>query len=225
MLLSALVSKYCFILTNVKSAFIAISVVFFVLTGQAANNVNKAYMEHKKDLDTATFGGGCFWCIEAIFEQLTGVKKVVSGYAGGETKNPTYGQVCSGETGHAEVCQVIFDSEIISYKDLLLVFFASHDPTTPDRQGPDFGSQYRSIILYHDDAQKNAALTVIKSLTEQKIFSDQIVTELAPLRTFYAAEEEHQHYFANNPNRPYCTVYINPKIAKIRKNFSRYFKK
>ncbi|HOH84838.1 MAG TPA: peptide-methionine (S)-S-oxide reductase MsrA, partial [Bacteroidales bacterium] len=119
-------------------------------------------MEHKTNLDTATFGGGCFWCIEAVFEQVAGVKQVVSGYAGGETKNPTYGQVCSGETGHAEVCQVVFDPEIISYKELLLIFFASHDPTTPDRQGPDFGSQYRSVIFYHDEQQEITAKNLIK---------------------------------------------------------------
>ncbi len=182
-------------------------------------------MEHKMKFDTATLGGGCYWCIEAIFEQIIGVKQVVSGYAGGKTKNPTYGQVCSGETGHAEVCQIVFDTEIIDYEELLLIFFASHDPTTPDRQGPDFGSQYRSIILYHNKQQKNIATSIIKTLTDQKVYGSQIVTELEPFTTFYRAEEEHQHYFANNPSQPYCTVYINPKIAKIRKNLSKYFKK
>jgi len=205
-------------------AVIALSVLFYVLPGQAAEIVKKECMEHKTNLDTATFGGGCFWCIEAVFEQVAGVKQVVSGYAGGETKNPTYGQVCSGETGHAEVCQVVFDPEIISYKELLLIFFASHDPTTPDRQGPDFGSQYRSVIFYHDEQQEITAKNLIKILTEQKVYNDPIITEIAPFTVFYRAENYHQEYYKNNSSQPYCTVVITPKLTKIRKNFSRYLK-
>lgn len=181
-------------------------------------------METNVRHDTATFGGGCFWCTEAIFEQMKGVKEVVSGYAGGTTKNPTYGEVCSGETGHAEVAQILFDPEIISFKELLLIFFSSHDPTTLNRQGADIGTQYRSVIFYHDAQQKKDAENMIKMLTEQKVYKNPIITEIAPYTIFYRAENYHQEYYQNNSSQPYCSVVINPKLTKIRKNFEKYLK-
>ncbi len=205
-------------------------IIFFVciISFSACSNTEIAskttLMETNVRYDTATFGGGCFWCIEAIFEQLKGVKEVVSGYAGGTTENPTYGQVCSGETGHAEVTQILFDPEIISYKELLLIFFSSHDPTTLNRQGADIGTQYRSVIFYHHVQQKNDAENMIKMLTEQKIYKDPIVTEIAPYSIFYRAENYHQEYYQNNSSQPYCSVVINPKLAKFRKNFEKYLK-
>jgi len=181
-------------------------------------------MEINSKTDTAIFGGGCFWCIEAVFEQIKGVKKVVSGYAGGTTKNPTYGLVCSGETGHAEVCQILFDPEIISYEKLLLIFFSAHDPTTSDRQGPDTGTQYRSVLFYYNEEQKNAAEKIIKILTEQKVFKEPIVTQVVPYSVFYPAENYHQQYYQNNTSQPYCRIIINPKLEKIKEHFSEYLK-
>jgi len=161
----------------------------------------------------ATLGGGCFWCTEAVFERLEGVETVVSGYAGGQTKNPTYKEVCSGETGHAEVIQVKFDPAKISFEELLEVFWQAHDPTTLNRQGADTGTQYRSIILCHDEAQKAAAE---KSKAEAKgMFKRPIITEIAPLTVFYPAEKEHQDFFRLNPNYPYCVYVIHPKLRKL----------
>jgi len=163
----------------------------------------------------ATFGGGCFWCTEAVFERLDGVKSVVSGYAGGKTPNPTYKQVCSGETGHAEVIQVEFDPAKISFAKLLETFWQAHDPTTLNRQGADAGTQYRSVIYYHDEAQKQAAEKSKKDAQIQ--FTAPIVTEIAPMAKFYAAEDYHQDYFRNNPNAPYCSFVIRPKLQKLKK--------
>ncbi|MBL7115492.1 MAG: bifunctional methionine sulfoxide reductase B/A protein [Kiritimatiellae bacterium] len=163
----------------------------------------------------ATFGGGCFWCVEAGFEMLDGVKEVVSGYAGGSTKNPTYEQVCSKTTGHAEVVQIRFDPAVISYRKLLDMFFRMHDPTTPNRQGADVGSQYRSIILYHDAEQKQEAEDVIKELADEKVFEDQIVTEVTAFQKFYEAEKYHQNYFRQNSKQPYCQMVIKPKLKKL----------
>ena len=166
--------------------------------------------------ELATFGGGCFWCIEAVFERLDGVKSVVSGYAGGRTPNPDYRQVCGGATGHAEVVQVEFDPRRISYERLLGVFWRAHDPTTPNRQGADVGTQYRSIILYHDETQKAAAE---QSKTEaQKMFRDPIVTEIVPLTVFYPAEDYHQGYFDDNRGAPYCSLVIQPKLEKLEES-------
>jgi peptide-methionine (S)-S-oxide reductase len=163
--------------------------------------------------ETATLGGGCFWCTEAIYQMLPGVKSVTSGYAGGTTENPTYKQVCSGETGHAEVIQIEFDPKVISYEKILNAFWDAHDPTTLNRQGYDSGTQYRSIILYNSEAQHAAA---VKSKTEaQKRFKDPIVTEIVPLKKFYKAEGYHQNYFQNNPNQPYCQAVIRPKVEKF----------
>jgi peptide-methionine (S)-S-oxide reductase len=165
--------------------------------------------------EMATLGGGCFWCVEAVFERLDGVKAVTSGYAGGAKDNPTYKEVCSGTTGHAEVVQIEFDPRKISYEQLLEVFWDAHDPTTLNRQGPDTGTQYRSIILYHGEAQKQAAEK--SKLAAQTRFPRSIVTEIAPLTKFYAAEAYHQDYFRNNPNAPYCQVMIKPKLEKLKK--------
>ncbi len=190
-----------------------------------AENLSKSNsMDTNVKYDTATFGGGCFWCIEAIFEQVKGVKEAVSGYAGGTVKGPTYDQVCSGNTGHAEVVRVVFDPEIISYKELLLIFFSSHDPTTLNRQGADAGTQYRSVIFYHHMQQKTTAEEMIKILTDQKVYENPIVTQLQPVTDFYPAEKYHQQYYENNASQPYCRIVINPKLEKFRKNFEKYLK-
>jgi peptide-methionine (S)-S-oxide reductase len=169
--------------------------------------------------ELATYGGGCFWCVEAVFQRLDGVKKVVSGYAGGKTENPTYKQVCSGETGHAEVIQIEFDPKKISYSDLLDVFWLAHDPTTLNRQGADRGTQYRSIILYHDERQKQLAEASKKKAAGQ--FRDSIVTEIVPLTKFYKAEDYHQNYYNDNQNAPYCQFVIRPKLDKLLKKLSK----
>ena len=172
--------------------------------------------------ETATLAGGCFWCLEAVYDQLKGVQDVVSGYAGGSRPNPTYEQVCSGSTGHAEVVQVKFDPSVVSFRDLLGIFFAIHDPTTLNRQGGDIGTQYRSAIFYHSPEQKTIADEVIRELTEQKLWSDPIVTEVTPLSEFYPAEAYHQEYYERNPNQGYCQAVVGPKVAKFR---SKYFEK
>ncbi|MFP4322974.1 MAG: peptide-methionine (S)-S-oxide reductase MsrA [Anaerolineales bacterium] len=172
--------------------------------------------------EIATLGGGCFWCLEAVYQQLQGVEKVVSGYAGGHVPNPTYEQVCAKTTGHAEVVQITYDSAVVSFADILDVFFTIHDPTTQDRQGADVGPQYRSIILYHDNAQKQVAEAKIAEYNA--VWDDPIVTEVEPLETFYAAEAYHQNYFNNNPNQGYCMVVIAPKVAKFREKFMQRLK-
>jgi peptide-methionine (S)-S-oxide reductase len=164
--------------------------------------------------ETATLGGGCFWCIEAALKELRGVESVTSGYAGGHVDDPSYRAVCRGQTGHAEVVQVEFDPDAISYRDLLEVFFTIHTPTTLNREGPDVGSQYRSAIYHHDDDQRQVAEAVIEDL--KPLFDDEIVTELEPLETFYRAEEKHQDYYEKHPRDTYCTVNIDPKLSKIR---------
>jgi peptide-methionine (S)-S-oxide reductase len=167
--------------------------------------------------ETATLGGGCFWCIEAVFDELRGVEKVESGYSGGHVENPTYRAVCTGMTGHAEVVRVEFDPEEVSFREILEVFFSVHDPTTKDRQGADVGPQYRSVIFYHDEEQKRVAGEVISDLEARGIWERPIVTELAPFEEFYRAEDYHQEYFRNNPGQPYCQVVVAPKVAKFRK--------
>ena len=168
----------------------------------------------------ATLGGGCFWCVEAVYLGLRGVTRVVSGYAGGQVPNPTYEQVCGKKTGHAEVVQVTFDPDQVSYEDLLRVFFTVHDPTTKDRQGNDVGPQYRSIILTHDDAQREAAGRIIAEIAAAGIWPGSIVTEVRPLEAFWPAEEYHQNYFARNPWQGYCQAIVAPKVAKFRKTFA-----
>ncbi len=167
----------------------------------------------------ATLGGGCFWCLEAVYVELRGVQRVVSGYAGGSMPFPTYDQVCSGRTGHAEVVQVTFDPATVSYKELLEVFFTIHDPTTRNRQGHDVGTQYRSIIFYQSDEQKRTAEQVMASASAAGLWQAPIVTELVPLETFYPAEGYHQDYYARNPSQPYCQMVIAPKVAKFRKQY------
>ncbi|HEV8401333.1 MAG TPA: peptide-methionine (S)-S-oxide reductase MsrA [Gemmatimonadales bacterium] len=172
--------------------------------------------------ELATLAGGCFWCLEAVFQQLRGVTKVVSGYTGGSVPNPSYQAVCTGTTGHAEVTQVTFDPAVIAYRDLLDIFFTIHDPTTVNRQGNDEGTQYRSAIFYHSPAQKAEAERTIKDLEAEKVWDDPIVTEVVPLEKFYAAENYHQDYYARNPDQAYCRAVIAPKVAKLR---SKYFEK
>jgi peptide-methionine (S)-S-oxide reductase len=170
--------------------------------------------------ETATLGGGCFWCLEAVFKDLRGVISVMSGYAGGEVPNPTYKAVCTGRTGHAEVVQVKFDPAQLDYADLLRVFFAIHDPTTKDRQGNDVGTQYRSIILTHSDAQAATARAVMQEIADAKIWPARLVTQIEPLKAFYEAEAEHHDYFARNPYSGYCQAVVAPKVVKFRKQFA-----
>jgi len=176
-------------------------------------------------LELATFGNGCFWCTEAIFQQLEGVTKVDSGYAGGKGKDPTYKEVCTGTTGHAEVIRIAFDPNIITYNELLEVFFSTHDPTTLNRQGADVGTQYRSAIFYHNDAQKVAAEKMIAALMVEKVFETKIVTEITPINNYFAAENYHQDYYNNNKNQGYCRAVINPKLEKFKKKFKSKLKK
>jgi len=173
----------------------------------------------------ATLGGGCFWCLEAAFEQVAGVKLVVSGYAGGRIPDPTYEQVCTGRTGHAEVVQITFDPAVISYRELLDIFFVLHDPTTPDRQGADAGPQYRSIILYHSDEQRRIAEATIRELDAAGLWPDPVITQVVPLTDFFPAEDYHQHYFQRNPHQPYCQFVVAPKVQKVRQKFSYRLKR
>jgi peptide-methionine (S)-S-oxide reductase len=165
----------------------------------------------------ATLAGGCFWCLEAVYDQLQGVDSVESGYSGGEVSNPTYQQICTGMTGHAEVVQITFDPSLVSYREILELFFTIHDPTTLNRQGADVGSQYRSAIFYHDDEQRQVSEQVIREMTAAKVWDDPIVTEVVPFRAFYRAEDYHQQYFERNGHQPYCRVVIAPKVSKFRK--------
>ncbi len=174
--------------------------------------------------ETAVFGGGCFWCLEAVFQQIKGILSVTSGYAGGTMENPNYRVVCEGDTGHAEVVRIEFDSSVISYRELLEIFFSSHDPTTPNRQGNDVGEQYRSIILYTSEAQKKIAEAYIQELTVMGVFPNKIVTQVQPLGKFYEAEAYHQDYYNKNPDQPYCQVVIHPKLAKLRSRHSKLLK-
>lgn len=174
--------------------------------------------------ETATFGGGCFWCVEAIFERVEGVEKVESGYAGGEVPNPSYAEVTAGSTGHAEVVQIIFDPDKVSYASLLKIFFETHDPTTLNRQGADVGTQYRSVIFYHSQEQQEMAGRIIRDLDQSGIWKNPIVTSVDAFTAFYPAEDYHQEYFENNPNQGYCRVVIRPKVEKFEKAFRNYLK-
>ncbi len=178
-----------------------------------------------KQSEIATLAGGCFWCLEAVFDDLKGVESVESGYSGGHVHSPSYAQVCDGNTGHAEVVQITFDPQVISYRDLLTVFFTVHDPTTLNRQGNDAGAQYRSAIFYHNEEQKKIAEGVIQEIGAEKIWDDPIVTEVAPFNHFYIAEDYHQEYFKKNPFQGYCRVVIAPKVTKFRQHFSDRLKK
>lgn len=176
--------------------------------------------EHPPIREIATVGGGCFWCTESVFTLVRGVESVVSGYAGGHVVNPSYEQVCGKQTGHAEVVQITFDPAALSYRDVLQIFFATHDPTTPNRQGNDIGPQYRSVIFTHSDEQKRDAEAVIAELSATGIFSGPIITEVTGFTNFYPAEDYHQGYFRDNPNQPYCHFVIDPKVTKFRKQFA-----
>jgi len=178
-------------------------------------------MNHTDSREVATLAGGCFWCMEAVFEQIDGVDSVVPGYVGGTTSNPTYEQVCSDKTGHAEAVQVTLDPSIISYREILEIFFSTHDPTTPNRQGADVGTQYRSAVFYHNKVQKVIAEQLIRELAEGHTWKNPVVTQIVPLAKFYLAEDYHRNYFARHPEQQYCQVVISPKIAKLRRQWAK----
>lgn len=213
-----------------KTGFLILFLITTLLAGCTKTNSPEEKgkkMEENKDaqLDTATFGSGCFWCSEAIFERLNGVKSVTSGFSGGERPNPTYEEVCTGRTDHAEVIQIAFDPKVISFDELLEVFWKTHDPTTLNRQGADVGTQYRSVIFYHNDEQKNKAKKYKEELNKEGIWDNPIVTEISPFKNFYSAEEYHQEYYDKNPNAGYCSFVITPKIEKFKKIFKDRLKK
>lgn len=194
--------------------FLGLAILTLVLqvNAQKGKNMNN-------DLAVATFGNGCFWCTEAIFQQLKGVESVYPGYTGGSVKNPSYREVCTGTTGHAEAIQIKYDPSVINYRELLDIFFYTHDPTTLNRQGNDVGTQYRSAIFYHDEEQKAAAEEIISQLTSEKVYDDPIVTEVTPMDVFYMAEDYHKNYYLNNKNQGYCRAVINPKLDKFMKKY------
>ena len=208
---------------NSYFTLINLGIILFSCSDYKANS-NK--IEHNKilEMDTITFGAGCFWCVEAIFQDLKGVERVASGYSGCTSKNPTYKDVCTGTTGHAEVCQIVYNPEVISLPKLLEVFWQVHDPTTLNRQGGDVGTQYRSAIFYHTLAQKNVAVEYLTKLNEAKVFESPIVTEITPFTNFYAAEKYHQDYFNLNGENPYCSTVIRPKLDKFKKVFAELLK-
>jgi len=193
-------------------------------TKKSEQSIQQPIMENEsttlKKMDTATFGTGCFWCTEAIFQQIKGVDTVISGYSGGEIKNPTYKQICTGNTGHAEVLNIIYDPTVVSFSDLLLMFWYSHDPTTLNKQGADVGTQYRSVIFYHNEEQKKEAEFYKKKLDADKVFDKPIVTEITAFEKFYPAEDYHQNYYNENGAQPYCMYIIRPKLEKFKKTFS-----
>jgi len=222
-------------MSNVMKVIIFITYALFLVTlnPMGCNKIKSTENLEKKnimsinnsDLDTATFGTGCFWCTEAIFERVNGVVSVISGYSGGNIANPTYEEVCEGTTGHAECTQITFDPSIISYDELLEIFWKTHDPTTLNRQGNDVGTQYRSVIFYHNNAQKQKAEYYKQKLTDEKIWDKPIVTEITKFEKFYPAENYHQEYYENNPNQGYCVYVITPKVEKFEKIFKDKLKK
>jgi peptide-methionine (S)-S-oxide reductase len=225
---------------NFKIAVTIVSAIFFAnLFGQSRvnkafnnmkseaipqNSANNATSQVESKVDTATFGAGCFWCVEAIFQRLEGVLSVKSGYSGGMVKNPSYKEVCNGTTGHAEVCQITYDKTKISFDELLEVFWKTHDPTTLNRQGNDYGTQYRSAIFYHNEEQKQLAETYKKVLNDEKAYPNPIITEIAPYVIYYEAENYHQNYFNANGNESYCKYVIQPKVDKLEKVFKNKLK-
>ena len=220
-------------MSNIRYIILALS-IYLLIAGGCGNKETNAQSEIKKDkgeiMDTtgmqvATFGSGCFWCTEAIFERLNGVVKVESGYAGGTVENPTYEEVCTGKTGHAEVTQITYDPKIITYDELLEVFWKTHDPTTLNRQGNDVGTQYRSVIFYHNEEQKELTENYKKELDKSGAWDNPIVTEISPVTNFYPAEGYHQDYYENNPNQGYCAFVIAPKVEKFEKVFKDKLKK
>lgn len=203
---------------------IILIVIPFLLISWKDRSLNTNQIMEKKQLKTAVFAGGCFWCTEAIFAEIKGVEKVTSGFTGGKVANPTYQEVCTGSTGHAECIKIEYDPQVVSYVKLLEVFFMTHDPTTLNRQGADVGTQYRSEIFYTDEKQHQEALEVINRLLLEKIWNKPIVTALSPLGQFYSAEGYHQQYYENNPNQGYCKIVITPKVEKFKKLFSDLLK-
>ncbi|MDP2303264.1 MAG: peptide-methionine (S)-S-oxide reductase MsrA [Ignavibacteria bacterium] len=206
--------------------FILLSINLAACNNSNNKNISGSTMSlDDKNIKKATFGSGCFWCTEAIFENVKGVTDVVSGYVGGKVYNPTYEQVCSGTTGHAEVVQITYDSSIVSFEELLEIFWQTHDPTTLNRQGADVGTQYRSVIFYQDEEQKEKSKYYKEKLNKEGIWKNPIVTEISPLTEFFAAEKYHQDYYANNPNQGYCSFVITPKLEKFKKIFKDKLKK
>jgi len=189
------------------------------------NKIEKNAMNMDHKYETITLGAGCFWCVEAIYDRVNGVIRVTSGYSGGHTENPTYKDVCTGETGHAEVVQVVYDPAVIPFAKILEIYFKTHDPTSLNRQGADAGTQYRSVIFYHSEEQKKVALEVKELLNKSGLWSDPIVTRIDPFATFYRAENYHQDYFENNTKQPYCQMVVNPKVEKFEQLFKDYLKK
>ena len=194
-------------------------IIFLLFSQKMIDKKTTTKQMIENNLTTATFGNGCFWCTEAIFQQLKGVKKVLPGYTGGAVKKPTYKEVCTGTTGHAEAIQITFDATIISYRELLEVFFYTHNPTTLNQQGADIGTQYRSAIFYHDESQKKDAENIIKQLENDKVYDSKIVTEITPFGVYYEAEQYHQNYYNNNKSQGYCRAVINPKLDKFIKKY------
>jgi len=201
----------------IKNIILVIGLLLSFTSKSFTQNMNTQY-------EKITLGAGCFWCVEAIFEELNGVITVESGFSGGQKENPTYKEVCSGNTGHAEVCQLTFDPNVISVKDILQVFFSTHNPTTLNQQGNDIGEHYRSAIFYHNSRQKEIAEIIIEQLNSQKVYSNKIVTEVTPFHKFYSAGEYHQDYFKQNGNQPYCSMVIQPKLNKFKKTFQNILK-
>lgn len=216
---------------HVKKFWIGFSLLVLILTGCAGKRTQKEYTKNNSNkqvnmnTDTAILAGGCFWCLDAVYRQMEGIVSIECGYANGKIKNPTYKEVCSGLTGHAEVTQLVFDTEKTNYAEILTVFWKIHDPTTLNRQGNDIGTQYRSGIYYRNDAQKDIALKSREAAVESKLWDDPIVTEIVPLVCYYPAEEYHQDYYSNNPDQPYCVAVVGEKAAKFRKLFADKLKK
>lgn len=230
--------------TNTTSLIIIYQLIIsftLVLNACGETNIKNVKMENKDNLasvavesgssatsssiDTITLGGGCFWCVEAVYEELEGVIKVESGFSGGNVKNPSYREVCTGRTGHAEVAQIIFDSTKTSFDEILKVFFTVHDPTTLNKQGADVGTQYRSVIFYRNEKQRSAAMNIIDALNKEHVYPDPVVTQLAPFTVFYKAEDYHQDYYNQNKDAPYCRMVIQPKLEKFEKIFKNRLKK
>lgn len=207
-----------------KQFYTLVLAFLFVVSQANGQKKSKKNNSNIDKMELATFGAGCFWCVEAIFQRVEGVEKVVSGYSGGSVKNPTYKEVCQGTTGHAEVCQLSYDPSIVTYDFLLEVFWQTHDPTTLNRQGNDVGTQYRSAIFYHNDEQKNIAKKYKKKLTESGVFKESITTEIVKYKSIYIAEDYHQNYFNENGSQPYCNYVILPKVEKFEKVFKENLK-
>lgn len=206
-------------MNHLVSVIILVATISCTKPDSMQTNISLATATEFQNLELATFAGGCFWCTEAVFERVRGVHEVISGYTGGDQKNPTYKQVSYGKTDHAEAVQISFDPDEISYQEMVEIFFATHDPTTLDRQGPDIGKQYRSAVYYHDSDQKHIVLLYIKSLTDNGKYPNPIVTQVEAVKTFYPAEDYHQDYYKNNPDNPYIQAVAKPKVVKFKKQF------